>query len=252
MTDRTILIVEDHTMIAEYIASIVAAEGFEPIQARSLNEARALLSMRSFDLWLCDRHLPDGDSVALLAERASDRHMQSPAIALTAEMTAADREALLAAGFVDALAKPFTAEDLRAAIRRALTLPAHSVPDPSQRSASAAASDSPRVLDDEAALRICGDDRASLSAMRRLMAGDLSRLRERIRMACGAGHTAELLGELHQLAASSAWCGAAELAACGRALGAAVTTGHATAIDVAAGDIDEAFSRLALALRQER
>ncbi len=252
MTDRTILIVEDHTMIAEYIASTVAAAGFEPIQAASLNEARALLSGRRFDLWLCDLNLPDGEGAALLAERASERHRETPAIALTAELTADDRDALLAAGFADALAKPCPPEALRAAIDRAIQ--------PSAGSASVVGSEevfcddlgdrSVAVLDDESALNVCGGDRASLAAMRRLMAIDLPLQRERIRQACLARNTDALLGELHKLAAASAWCGAAELAVCGGALRQAATAGDIGAIDAAATRIDAAFGRLVVALIQ--
>lgn len=236
-------------MIAEYIASIVAAAGFEPIQADTLAQARSYLAARRFDLWLCDRNLPDGDSLTLLAERDRDnRHRGTPAIALTAELTDADRRALVAAGFADALAKPCTPDALRGAIAAVLADPSSSTTGASHDPATDATDIDAPVLEDEAALAICGGDQATLRAMRRLMAGEIPALRERFRTLLREGDHVGIGDELHKLAASAAWCGAAELALRSGELRARLDPGAIESAGPAAARLDEALSRLASAL----
>lgn len=225
-------------MIAEYIASVLAESGFEPIQAASLSEARRWLGERRFDLWLCDRHLPDGDSSALLGERDSDsRHRDTPAIALTAELNTDTRHALLAAGFADALAKPCSPDRLRDSVHRHLdpgTPLAALGPTTLEPDAPAAA-----VLDDSAALPVCGGDPATLAAMRRLFAGDLPAICQRLDAQGPQGDPQTLRDELHRLAASTAWCGALEAGERARGLRTALETNR---------DIAPAFAALMTAL----
>jgi CheY-like chemotaxis protein len=212
----SILIVEDHTMIAEYLASVLAAAGFEAVQAGSLAQARELVASRRFDAWLCDRHLPDGEATALLRERGGSSEPATPAIALTAELDPATRQRLLEAGFVDALQKPCTPQALQQALRGVLA---------QQPNDSAGPGDDPTgppsmpVLDDDAALRMCGGDRPALAAMRRLLLAELAPLQAQLSaLEEGAADITRLSGELHRLAASAAWCGASEAGARGAAL----------------------------------
>lgn len=225
-------------MIAEYIASVLARSGFEPIQAGSLAEARHALQNRRFDLWLCDRHLPDGDSSTLLTERhPQNRHHGTPAIVLTAELDADARRALLAAGFDDALAKPCTPDVLLAAIDRVTakrpTDTACATTDCGNES------ESTTVLDDTSALPVCGGDPATLAAMRRLFAEELPSIGQRLDALWSNGDSSALRDELHRLAASTAWCGAIEVGDRARRLRAAID-GNC--------DIAVAFDALALAL----
>jgi DNA-binding response OmpR family regulator len=246
----TILIIEDHTMIAEYIASVVEGAGFEPIQARSLAEARSRLAERRFDLWLCDRNLPDGDATALLSERdRDDRHRDTPAIALTAELTASGRRTLLSAGFDEALAKPCTPGALLVAIGTVISaLPGSAGLDRHEAvDANACAGCNP-VLDDAAALAVCGGDRATLSAMRRLLAGEVPGLVTRLRQLIADDDRRELGSELHRLIAAAAWCGAAEVAALAGRLQSALGTADVALIRAGGLALDDALARLSRAL----
>jgi len=67
-----------------------------------------------FDLFLVDVNLGAGDSgINLLqALRAREEYTETPILAVTAIAMPGDREALLAEGFDDYLAKPFDADDL--------------------------------------------------------------------------------------------------------------------------------------------
>lgn len=239
-------------MIAEYIASIVAAAGFEPIQSRTLAEARSQLATQRFDLWLCDRNLPDGDSIDLLAERDRDaRHRDTPAIALTAELSDTDRRALVAAGFADALAKPCTPDALRKAIDTALAAPSATTTRSTREADEGSAATDLPVLSDDRALAICGGDQSSLRAMRRLMAGEIPVLRERFRTLLRDGDYSGIGDELHKLAAAAAWCGADELTARANTLRSNLGSGNMPLIENAAARLDESLSRLALALRSQ-
>lgn len=201
-------------MVAEYVASILAGAGFEPVQAATLAQARAHLRERVFGLWLCDRHLPDGDGASLLAERADARHRDTPALALSAQLDEDERRALLAAGFGAALAKPCSPELLRATVARLLGRESDDV---RPTSASAGADGLP-VLDDDAGLRVCGGDPATLAALRRLLAAELSSQSQRLDQLWSCADSDGLGAELHKLAASAAWCGASEIAHAGTLL----------------------------------
>lgn len=222
----TLLIIEDNTMIAEYLVGILEGAGYVPLQAATLAEARRQLASCDIDLCLCDRHLPDGDSVELLPAMAG-----LPAILLSASAADSPQQPLLDAGFVEVLAKPCEPERLCRVIARTLAAwprasrdTAAATPGPSSAALTAAAGtdshtfasnpgDPLPVLDDSAALRMCGADAEAMIALRRLLADELPPLRQAVAglISAGPDQRRQLAGELHKLAASTAWCGATEL-----------------------------------------
>jgi DNA-binding response OmpR family regulator len=239
MAGESILIVEDHTMIAEYVASVITGAGYQAIQAPTLSAARLGLARHRPDLMLCDRYLPDGEGQSLLPQLApSGSHPAIPAIILSADMNDSDRQALLEAGFVDALCKPCPAPVLLQRI--AVALAGRTTPAPVPL-ANAALANKP-VLDDAAALGICAGNAEALRSMRRLFAADLPDLRRRL-AACAAERDVTRLGqELHRLSASAAWCGAVEVKArCER-------MGQDSGWDMV--ELDEALARLEQALQE--
>lgn len=249
MSARSLLILEDHTMISEYIASMVAPAGFEPVQAFSLAQARSLLDARIFDLWLCDLQLPDGDGASLLATRQLDaRHRDTPAVALTANLDAEYRMRLISAGFADALAKPCTPNELLETLARVLgDAGAATTTTSAEANATAhgAATGFP-ILDNAAGLRVCGGDAATLAAMRRLLAAELPQIRTRISAFIASDDTTGLAGELHKLSAATAWCGATQLAETCATLQRDLREPNGTSPDASA--LDAALARLATAL----
>ena len=222
-------------MIAEYLVGVLEGAGYMPLQAATLAEARRQLASCEIDLCLCDRHLPDGDSVELLPAMAG-----IPAILLTAAAAESPRQPLLDAGFVDVLGKPCEPERLIHVIARTLaaaprtgrgdtgtaahaasdlpTAAAGSAEDNAEDNAEDSANDNAHcgelpVLDDGAALRMCGDDAEAMVALRRLLVDELPPIRQAVAGLVSAGpqQRRHLAGELHKLAASAAWCGATEL-----------------------------------------
>lgn len=194
-------------MIAEYVASILAARGFMPVHAPSLALARQRLAQPPpFDLCLCDRWLPDGEGTALLADLQS-----IPSIAMSAHLDSGDDDHLRGAGFVDVLLKPCSPEALERSVRAALAGRASVRPDTAP--ADAVGPVNAPVLDDAAALRMSGGDREVMHRLRALLLAELPAIRARLQddNTSDDGRSA-LAAELHKLAASAGWCGATELA----------------------------------------
>ena len=86
-------------------------------ETASLAEARQALAAEPVDVLLLDIHLPDGLGLDLAAElrETPDR---PEIVALTASVLPADQQAALDAGCDAFLAKPYSASDLLAVIRR--------------------------------------------------------------------------------------------------------------------------------------
>jgi two-component system response regulator RegX3 len=113
-----VLLVEDEQSISEPFCQALAREGFEPLLAATLAEARALVKEREPDLVLLDLRLPDGDGRDLARElRASS---QLPIIMLTARGSEIDRVVGLELGADDYVVKPFAAAEVIARIRAVL------------------------------------------------------------------------------------------------------------------------------------
>ncbi len=90
--------------------------------AATAEEAIPLLLSTTYDLIFLDIQLGPGiTGIDLLhAIRADPRYAKTPIIACTASSEPGKREALLAEGFDDFLAKPFTREDIQAMVRKHL------------------------------------------------------------------------------------------------------------------------------------
>jgi two-component system, OmpR family, response regulator RegX3 len=122
---RLVLFVEDEPSIFEPFSAALSREGFEPVVASTLAEARAAWASREPDLVLLDLGLPDGDGRDLCRElrAASD----VPIIVLTARGTELERVLGLELGADDYVVKPFSGAEviarMRAVLRRARSSP---------------------------------------------------------------------------------------------------------------------------------
>ena len=116
-----VLIVEDDEDVRDWIAHCLLREGHE---LRGVPDRAGLLDLRAAepgyrpDLVLLDYALPDTDGVTLLGEIDAD-WTDVPAVFVTVQWTGQVIERITRTGR-ERVAKPFEADDLRAAVRRAL------------------------------------------------------------------------------------------------------------------------------------
>jgi two-component system KDP operon response regulator KdpE len=117
-TVQRILIVEDEVEIRRFVRLALAAEGFEVIEADSVQRGLIEAGTRRPDLVVLDLGLPDGDGVDLIRDLRAWSDM--PVLVLSARTTEGDKIGALDAGADDYLVKPFSAGELLARVRAQL------------------------------------------------------------------------------------------------------------------------------------
>lgn len=115
---RRVLLVEDETGIVEPVVAALEREGFAPVVAGTLEDARTAFAAHSPDIVLLDVNLPDGSGFDFCREvrRAGD----VPVIMVTARGDEMDRIIGLEIGADDYVVKPFSARELVARVRAVL------------------------------------------------------------------------------------------------------------------------------------
>lgn len=118
-----ILIVDDDELFRDMLHDMVSSDGHEAHDAINGNEALARITDTTFDLIITDILMPEKDGIELIMELAQ-RTTAPPIIAVSGGRRAISREFNLDSarlmGVRATLSKPFTREDLRAAIKDAL------------------------------------------------------------------------------------------------------------------------------------
>ena len=121
-----ILIVEDHSATRRFLADNLAADGYEPLEARSSAEGRRIIATQSPELAIVDLGLPDRDGLDLLREIRESSHngggldSQLPVLILSGRAGELDRIRGFERGCDDYLAKPFSYAELRGRIEALL------------------------------------------------------------------------------------------------------------------------------------
>lgn len=113
-----ILVVEDEKALAGLIEQTLQKSGYGVALAGSLAEAREKLK-QPFEAIVCDRRLPDGDGLDLVAEMRAANNA-TPVLMLTALGLPQERVKGLDAGADDYLPKPFSLYELQARLRALL------------------------------------------------------------------------------------------------------------------------------------
>ncbi|HKS54532.1 MAG TPA: response regulator, partial [Steroidobacteraceae bacterium] len=115
-----VLVVEDQALNREVAEGMLAALGLQAATAPDGRQALDLLAAEKFDVVLMDCQMPvmDGFSATAELRRREGEGSRMPVIALTANATSEGREACLAAGMDDYLAKPFSRTALHAVLAR--------------------------------------------------------------------------------------------------------------------------------------
>ncbi|HZS01361.1 MAG TPA: response regulator [Chloroflexota bacterium] len=118
---RTVLLVEDDPDLLRFAQVTLRLGGYRPLMASDGQTAVALARKAQPSLVVLDLRLPELDGWSVLETlRAAPETAQLPVLVLTASAGPADQDRALAAGAVDYLVKPVSADALLAAIERAL------------------------------------------------------------------------------------------------------------------------------------
>jgi DNA-binding response OmpR family regulator len=103
----TILVVENNGDVLDLVTSIVAAQGWHPLAAVGLTEARELLRQQGVDAIVTDLSLDDGDGLELVREVRSSSVGPLPMLVISSYATDEMRTQVREAGAIDLLEKPF-------------------------------------------------------------------------------------------------------------------------------------------------
>ena len=121
-----VLLAEDNLVNRDVATAMLATLGCEVVAVENGRDALERVHDDEFDLVFMDCQMPFMDGFeatsairALAVEEPGRKYV--PVVALTAHALASDREACLAAGMDDYLAKPFSKGDLRAMVKKWVT-----------------------------------------------------------------------------------------------------------------------------------
>lgn len=118
-TARDILVIEDEATVTQAVILVCGDEGMTVSAADNASEALRLLKENRFRLALCDIMMPGLDGFQFL-EEIDHTGIQLPVVMMTGYSTVENAVKSLAAGAIDYIPKPFTADELLTVVRRAL------------------------------------------------------------------------------------------------------------------------------------
>jgi CheY-like chemotaxis protein len=117
-----ILIVDDNDQVRRLTRLMLALEGYEVMEAENGRDAMQLFAGSPSDVVITDLFMPEEDGLELIGQLRKYRP-KVPIIAISGGGNARDTSSLRAAALLGAdevLEKPFSPDDLAAAIRRVL------------------------------------------------------------------------------------------------------------------------------------
>jgi two-component system response regulator ResD len=100
-----ILCIDDHEDTTEMLKLLLVQEDYEVMTAVTMQEALRLATSQEFDLYVLDRHLPDGSGLELSA-KLNEATPGVPCIFYTGDAYDIHRLEAMAAGADDYVAKP--------------------------------------------------------------------------------------------------------------------------------------------------
>jgi len=118
-----ILVADDEPHIRRILVALLGTAGFAVIEASDGDEAlEALDAPLTPDLLILDLMMPRMSGLEVLNRlRERPAHRRTPVIVLTAKGQDADRQAVLSAGAVDFMTKPFSPKKLISRIQEILS-----------------------------------------------------------------------------------------------------------------------------------
>lgn len=121
-TKPSCLVVDDETDIRELLVLTLDRMGIATYSAGNVDDAKFMLSQRSYALCLTDMRLPDGNGLDLV-KHINTLYPGLPVAVITAYGSADNAVSALKAGAFDYLSKPISLNQLRPLVQSALKLP---------------------------------------------------------------------------------------------------------------------------------
>jgi len=119
MDPRTMLVIDDESIVRESCRRIFSEQGFDVVTSASPRDALQQVSAKRFDVILCDWKMPEMDGVDVV--EVLDRRAPGTAIIMISGYPSLERATeVMKRGAVDYVPKPFTPEEITGAVRRAL------------------------------------------------------------------------------------------------------------------------------------
>jgi CheY-like chemotaxis protein/glycine cleavage system H lipoate-binding protein len=116
---RDVLVIDDEPVITRAVERVCQAEGLSVTVAANAAEAAAALERGGYRLILCDVMMADVDGFAFLAMLVQ-QGIRTPVILTTGMSTMENAVRALSSGAIDFIPKPFSADELLAAVHRGL------------------------------------------------------------------------------------------------------------------------------------
>ena len=120
-----ILVVEDDRSIANFVQTVLEANGYQVLSAQRCQQGILMLSSHVPDLVVLDLGLPDMDGMEFI--RTVRQNNMTPIIVLSARTEEWDKVAALDLGANDYITKPFGTAELLARVRASLRIVRHHV-----------------------------------------------------------------------------------------------------------------------------
>ncbi len=113
-----VLIIEDERNIRHFVKTILTANDYQVLEAKTAAEGKMAFMVNSPDIVILDLGLPDGDGKEIL--KFIRQEFSTPIIVLSARSDEQDKVEALDAGANDYITKPFGTAELQARIRSCL------------------------------------------------------------------------------------------------------------------------------------
>src|SRR5262245_35972253 len=117
MSIQRILVVDDDTLSREFLVEAITALGYQPIEAKSGNEAIERMKTAQPDLVLTDLRMPGVDGMELV-KNLKNQFPELPTVMVTAQGTIESAVQAMRNGASDFLLKPTSPDAIAAVISR--------------------------------------------------------------------------------------------------------------------------------------
>ncbi len=119
MPKEKILVIDDEPLMREFIEEALSRSGYKIVAVSNGKDGISLIKKQPFDLIITDLKMEPIDGIEVL-KKAQQISPETPVIIITAYATIDTAISTLKSGAVDYLIKPFSAEAIEIAVKRAL------------------------------------------------------------------------------------------------------------------------------------